>query len=396
MTGIQYIRRERGDIMRTGSKALIIGVSVMLMFSAASAFDARTGDNLVVPVGEVVYEDLFIAGDTITIDGSVEGDLYAAARTVIIRGSVRDSAAIFATNITITGSIGHGIHAAAEELTIDGMVKGDVVVLGRIVSLGRDAAIEGDVIAAGQKIIISSPVEGYVLGAGSTISVNNDVRDDATFAVKTLTLQENARVGGNMYYISDDEAVIFSGAEVSGIIVHRVPEFREKLRGIFPFVIIAGVLGKILSFVMMAVVGLAFVLIAPKWLFRLSESIKRHPGPCAGWGALILFVAPLGIGAAFMTLVGITLAVMASMAYIAALYLSQIITALLIGRLLLGMKEETDKPGHLYGSFVLGLFLIRLVRFIPGVGIFVWAVVVLFGLGAFVVIQMKVKSLGAV
>lgn len=382
--------------MRTGSKALIIGVSVMLMFSAASAFDARTGDNLVVSGGEVVYEDLFIAGDTITIDGSVEGDLYAAARTVIIRGSVRDSATIFATTITITGSIGHGIHAAAEELTIDGMVKGDVVVLGRIVSLGRDAAIEGDVIAAGQKIIISSPVEGYILGAGSTISVNNDVRDDATFAVKTLTLQENARVGGNLYYISDDEAVIFSGAEVSGKIVHRVPEFREKLRGAFPFVLIAGVLGKILSFVMMAVVGLAFVLIAPKWLFRLSESIKRHPGPCAGWGALILFVAPLGIGAAFMTLVGITLAVMAYMAYIAALYLSQIITALLIGRLLLGMKEETDKPGYLYGSFVLGLFLIRLVRFIPGVGIFVWAVVVLFGLGAFVVTQMKVKSLGVV
>jgi hypothetical protein len=45
---------------------------------------------------------------------------------------------------------------------------------------------------------------------------------------------------------------------------------------------------------------------------------------------------------------------------------------------------------------VLGLFLIRLVRFIPGVGIFVWAVVVLFGLGAFVVTQMKVKSLGVV
>ena len=106
-------------------------------------------------------------------------------------------------------------------------------------------------------------------------------------------------------------------------------------------------------------------------------------------------VTPLGIGTAFMTLVGITLAIIASMAYFSALYLSQIITALLIGRLLLGMKEETDTPGRLYGSFMLGLFLIRLVRFIPGVGIFVWAVTVLFGLGAFVVTQMRMKSPGS-
>jgi cytoskeletal protein CcmA (bactofilin family) len=389
-----HTKRE-GDIMRTGSKALIIGVSVMLMFSVASAFDARTGDNLVVSSGEVVYEDLFVAGDTITIDGSVEGDLYAAARTVIIRGSVRDSATIFASTITVTGSVGHGIHAAAEELTIDGRMQGDVVVAGRTVSLGRDAVVEGDIIVAGQKIIVSSPVDGYVLGAGSTISINERVRGDVVFAVGTLTLQENARVGGNLYYVSENEAVIFPGAEVVGKIMHHIPELREKLRGVFPFILIAGVLGKVFSFVMMAVVGLAFIFIAPKWLFKLSESIKRHPGPCAGWGALILFVAPLGIGMAFMTLVGITVAIMAFLSYLLALYLSQIITALLIGRLLLGMKEETEKPGRLFGSFVLGLFLIRLVRFIPGVGIFVWAVVVLFGLGAFVVTQMKLKSTGA-
>ena len=110
--------------MRRGLIFITLGVSLFISFSTASAFDARTGDNLVVSSGEVVYEDLFIAGETVTIDGSVEGDLYAAARTVIIRGSVRDSATICASTITVTGSIGHGIHAAAEELTIDGMVHG--------------------------------------------------------------------------------------------------------------------------------------------------------------------------------------------------------------------------------------------------------------------------------
>jgi cytoskeletal protein CcmA (bactofilin family) len=382
--------RERRRVkMRRGLLAIIFGASVLITFSTASAFDVRTGDNLVVSEGEVVYEDLFIAGDTVTIDGSVEGDLYAAARTVIIRGSIRDSATVFASTITVTGSIGHGMHAAAGELTIDGSVKGDVVVAGRTVSLGGDAMIVGDVIAAGQKINVSSPIEGYILGAGRNVSINERVRGDAAFAVGTLTLQENARVGGNLYYVSENEAIIFPGAEIAGRVMHHVPELREKLKGVFPFVIIAGVLGKILSFVMMVVVGLAFVFIAPKWLFRLSETVKRHPGPCAGWGALVLFITPLGIVVSFLTVVGISLAVIVALAYLMALYLSQVVTALLIGRLVLGMKEETAKQGRLFGAFVLGLFLIRLVRFIPGIGIFVWAAVALFGLGAFIVSQMK-------
>ena len=222
------------------------------------------------------------------------------------------------------------------------------------------------------------------------------MRDDASFAVRTLTLQENARLDGNLLYISEREAVIFPGAKVSGLVVRRIPELQAKMRDIFPFVLIAGVLGKLFSFIMMAVVGLAFVLIAPKWLFRLSESIKQYPGPCAGWGALVFILAPFGITMVFLTFVGMTLAVMASMAYIVALYLSQIITALLLGRLVLGMKEEAEKPGRLFAPFVLGLFLIRLLRLIPGVGIFVWLVTVLFGIGTFVVSRMKMKAQSAV
>ena len=311
---------------------------------------------------------------------------------MIIRGSVRDSATIFAGTASVDGSVGKGIHAAVGELIINGMIRGNVVAAARSASFGREAEIEGDVIITGQKIIVSAPVKGYMLGAGNTISINTSINDDASFAVRTLTLQENARISGNLMYISEKEAVIFPGAVVSGKVTHRIPAFQEKMRGIFPFVLIAGVLGKIFSFVMMVVVGLAFVLIAPKWFFRLSEAIKVYPGACAGWGALVFFAAPLAIGFAFLTFVGMALSVMAFMIYTVALYLSQIITALLLGRLLLGIKEETVKPGHLFGSFVLGLFLIRLVRFIPVVGFIVWAVAVLFGMGTFVVLQMKVKS----
>ena len=108
-------------MMRRVLFCITLCVSFCIFISYASAFTVRTGDDLIISSDEVVLEDLFIAGDTVIIDGRIEGDLYAAARTVVIRGSVRDSATIFANTINITGSIGQGIHAAAGELAINGI-----------------------------------------------------------------------------------------------------------------------------------------------------------------------------------------------------------------------------------------------------------------------------------
>jgi cytoskeletal protein CcmA (bactofilin family) len=368
----------------------ILSVLALTFFSTPLwAFDARTGEDLVVGIGETIEEDLFIAGDTVTIDGTVNGDVYAAGRSVHIRGSIRDGVTVAAERITITGAVGRGVKAVSGELNIEGTVEGDIIAAARNISIGGDAVVHGDIIVAGQKIILSAPVNGYALGAGSTIGLNNRVRGDAVFAVRELTLQEDARIGGNLFYISENEAVIFPGAVVQGETVQRVPEVRENLKKLIPFAIIAGVIGKILAFITMVIVGLVIVFLAPKVLYNFSDAVKKYPGHSAGWGALILFVTPIGIGLAFLTVFGISLAVLALLAYLMALYLSQVVTALVIGRLILGVRDAGVSRGTLFGAFVLGLFLIRLLRFIPGIGIFVWVAAAIFGLGALVVTPLK-------
>jgi cytoskeletal protein CcmA (bactofilin family) len=371
--------------------AVLLPLLLIPVFSA-SAFDARTGNYLSVPGGEVIDEDLFLAGETVRIDGRVNGDLYVAAKTVIITGFIRDGVTVFGNTVVISGRVGNGVLAACQDLEIGGEVKGNVKAFCRVFSLETGAQLEGDLVVAGQRVVISAPVQGYVLGAGSLISVRSSVRNDALFAVRSLSLEQGARIGGDLLYISEKKASISPAVEIAGRVVHRVPEFRDRVKKVFPFFILAGVLAKILSFIMMAVVGLAFALIAPKWMFRLSEAIKLHPGPSAGWGALLLFGVPIAISIAFTTVVGISLAMMAASAYYLALYLAQIITALLIGRLVLGMRGQGAHRGHLFGAFVLGLFLIRLVRFIPGIGMFVWMATALFGLGAFIVERTKLRS----
>lgn len=61
----------------------------LTLAGTASALDWRTGDSIVVAKSEVIQDDLYVAGNDVQIDGTVNGDLLVAARTVTINGDVR-------------------------------------------------------------------------------------------------------------------------------------------------------------------------------------------------------------------------------------------------------------------------------------------------------------------
>src|SRR5205823_5308958 len=72
---------------RSASLALVAGLA--LMFTAAkpaSAIEVRGGTRVNVPSGETVDNTLIVGGDSVTIDGTVNGDLISWAHRVVIRG----------------------------------------------------------------------------------------------------------------------------------------------------------------------------------------------------------------------------------------------------------------------------------------------------------------------
>ena len=71
--------------------ALVVG---MLTAAPAWAVETRQGDRIEVGPGEVVNDDLYAFGNTVTVDGTVEGDLVASGSRVIVNGTVEDDARI--------------------------------------------------------------------------------------------------------------------------------------------------------------------------------------------------------------------------------------------------------------------------------------------------------------
>jgi len=62
-------------ICRGLAVVLIVILSMVLSAVSVLAFDARSGMTVTVASGEVVDDDLYVAAETITIDGTVDGDL---------------------------------------------------------------------------------------------------------------------------------------------------------------------------------------------------------------------------------------------------------------------------------------------------------------------------------
>lgn len=361
--------------------------TVIFIFSAQTGFSliARSGDSIEISEDEVIGEDLYIAGKMVSIRGRINGDVCVAGKTVTLNGHVHGNAVIFAETIMVQGEVENGVKAFGNSITIGGKVYGDLLLAGNTIQIEDTSQVGGDLLFAARRIKINAPVEGDILGGGQTVVLNSIVNGDTKLGVKNLTLTSLARVGGNLTYISEEEAFIEPGAEIGGTITRRLPEIKEKLKAIFPFVIIIGIVGKIVGFMMALLVGLVLILVAPRWMQSVTDFLAEKPGPCAGWGALLLFATPIAIFIALVTIVGFTLGVIVGLLYLITLYISQLAVGFLIGRLIIGRTKSVKNWGVMFGVFTLGLFILRIVRLIPVFGHIIWTAAALFGLGAILI-----------
>jgi hypothetical protein len=99
---------------RSKRRLLTVAVGLLLLIPIAAAARLTQSDLVLVRADDVVTEDLYAAGNRITIEGRVEGDLIAAAfEDVLISGEVTGDVTVVAGRVTITGTVGGSVRVAA-------------------------------------------------------------------------------------------------------------------------------------------------------------------------------------------------------------------------------------------------------------------------------------------
>jgi cytoskeletal protein CcmA (bactofilin family) len=245
--------------------------------------------------------------------------------------------------VVITGTvrIPRGVHAD-RILIVDGRVDvlghvdGVLFALDAPVHIGPHAVIDGDVISGAQKVTVER---------GATLN------KDLVYIDEKPNVAPGARVYGE---VRRADAGDFS-LPVSGFLVHT---------GIW------------LAYTLSSLaLGLALLWLAPRAADAALTTARERTGPAIGWGVGLFLGLPLIAIVAVLTLVGIPLGLVVLLALLPLYALGYVTTAYVLGR-----KLVSEQRGRI-AAFLAGWAILRVVAFVPGLGLLGWLGATIFGLG---------------
>jgi cytoskeletal protein CcmA (bactofilin family) len=346
----------------------LVFLVLLLLFlntSMVLAFETRRGTMVKVSGTEIIEGDLFIAGDTIIIEGTINGDLIAAGRTIMMNGMVNGSIIAAAETITIGGQTTRAVRIVGNTVIVNGKIGKYLLLAGRDFKMDSSAEVGGDVL----------------FGAGSAY-LDGLIKGDVRSGHEWLTVSSTATIQGKLVYTSRREANIESGARITGTLSRLVPQEKEFKYGF-------NIWWLIISFFMSLLVGIVLILLAPERVKKVTDSIRRRPWASLGWGTVLLIVTPIAALIVCVTIIGIPLGLISLILYAITIYITQIIVGLFIGKWIIGNFGQVKTKAALIGALALGLAIFRLLRLIPYLGFIMGLAAVLFGLGAILISQRK-------
>lgn len=404
---------------------LLAGVTV----APAAAADFRSGETIIIGRNEVVEDDVFVAAETILVDGTIKGNLFAAG-----------------SSITVNGTVDGSVFAAAQTIVINGKVTGLVMGGGMSLTVGRQATIDRNAVVgafavtgeAGSVIrrdLVIGAAQAQLRGevgrdvkfAGSALEIDGRVGRNVDAAVESdtprttgygywpglpesitpgLRVGPEATVAGALTYHSIVEQAGGIRGKVGSVRFERVERADVSERGASAKTLpepINWLIERLRDVVTLMALGLILLRLAPWLLSAADERLRRMPTASLGWGLLVGVAGYVAIGLAIivLTVIGLILAMLtlgklAGISFMAGLtawgaalivfqlvvtYGSKLVVSYVIGKLVLTptARRYAEKP---VWALLAGVVLYVVVRSIPVFGWLVGLAATLLGLGA--------------
>ena len=403
--------------------SLLVGLTVTMVPRMSPAAEFRAGQNVVVAADEVVTDDLYATGETVTVHGRIEGDLVASGREIRLHGEVAGDMMAAGQAVVINGSVGDDARIAGMVLRLGpaASIGDDVIAAGLGLETEAGSRTGGGVLFSGFQALLAGDVTEGLSGAMSALEIHGRVGGDSAVEVEGdpamfpfvqyiptpeplptvaggLTFGDSAEIDGRFEYTSSQEAA-GSGAG-AGTVEHIArPDAGDAAQGTvrkpaWP--------GRIQRWIGLIILGLLVTWRAPRWLESRGAQLEARPLLAGGVGFLgvaalpigaVLLLVAAGLLAALLGLiklgnlaaltfgVGMIAVCMTLLVFwLTASYLAPLVVGLCTGRWLVG-RFAPERAAGLVVPLVAGLVVLALLRFIPLLGALTALVVVLMGWG---------------
>ena len=253
-----------------------------------------------------------------------------------------------------------------------------LIVLNGDVDVEEDQHVEAVVVARGN-VVIEGEVDERVVVVRGDVAVHGSVGDDVIVVNGRATVADGGRVEGDV--VSSRRPRVEEGGQVDGDI--RRERFASELRvlGGLAFLVWLAVSASLL------VLGLLFVLAAPRAARATVEAGRERRASSALWGIVVSIGLPIAGAIALATVVGIPLGLLVLGALAFVYGLGWVVAALCVGRIV--VKEHRS----LFVTLLVGWAILRLAALIPAIGSLVTLAAVVYGVGALTVAGRRTRAM---
>lgn len=413
---------------------LLALLALVAVLSLAVASPALAGEYItdnahaVLNEDEIIDDDLFIAGQTVEVLGTVKGDLFAAGQQVVVSGMVEGN-----------------VFAAGQIVTLGGEVDGSAFTAGYAVFVKPETMIARNLYFGGYSLVSApeSMVERNLYGGGYQFKVDGDVGRDLSIGAGAVSV--DGFVGGdalvevgvpaegqqpsnfNPVFMSPmPPGVIIPtikvGADISEdnvggelniqVNTYNVPEQPSQTEGQpgvrtgAAFAILNRLRKAAGETIALLIVGGLMLAYMFGWTEKVIEQVRSKPFPSLGWGVLVyLLLVPVVMVVFFLLALVVLLLSMVTLGELTGTAISisglgfgalltgfgllaglvaKVVIAYLVGYLLLEQTSPDTLEGK-WGKFLalfIGVVIYELLLLIPVGRIVVIILVTLFGIGA--------------
>ena len=340
-----------------------------LLPAVAGAYQLRSGEAtnaLSIATGDVLEDEALLIANAIHFQGSALHDLWMMA----------------SSSIQFQGTSDGDLRLMANSARIDGSAQQNLLAYARNLQLTTNSTVQGQAALFGTTVVCEGRIgkDAWIIAESATLGGQWD--GNIRVQANEIKLVPGTTIAGNLVYISPKLLVYDSSVTVRGTVT-RMSNLLPESSALSPSALRARFAFNGYLFLAALLVGMPFVGAFPLLAGGAVRKLKTSPWRVLVAGTLTLLLCPFLIGFAFMSLVGIPLALLLTALYGTLAYLSHIVIALWIGHLIL----RADGPqtfARVLSALGLGLFLFYFLTALPGVASLVLLPVLLLGTGSLV------------
>lgn len=355
---------------------------LILLFFAGNALQVQAinffaTNEYTVAENTVVSDEQWVTALKADLDGTFENDLFLMSQSTLelkgtFEGNLWNSALL---TTELSGNCKRNVRLfSGQSIKINGAIKGNLMAIADTIIVGTNAVIHGDTVLVGNSVVLEGQIDGDArINALRIINFSGTIKGNTQVSSQKILFDQKAQLLGDLNYTAPEE-LFFRDGVVGGAVMRTEapsPFSANRLRKI------------LISFLAAIVVGLPFIALFPMTVAMASGLIRKSPMKCIWFGFIGVVLLPMIGLMAISSQISIPLGTLIFGAWGTLIYLSRIISALVLGTLILRSGNST--VGKVLLSMTVGLAIVYMSSIVPSlVGILIQMIFLLLGMGSLI------------